>query len=93
MTRNGCRGPALVLPADHRPFPHCWPAHRLDGHRFAGDQEQLQGPCPGIPLTDHQLLAGTTCSMATGCAGDQERLQGPCPGTHLPITSCWPAPP
>ncbi|HDX9007419.1 TPA: hypothetical protein RQO57_004502, partial [Aeromonas dhakensis] len=37
----------------------------------AGDQERLQGPCPGICLTDHRQLAGTTASMATGCAGDQ----------------------
>ncbi|MCX4116780.1 hypothetical protein [Aeromonas hydrophila] len=57
----------------------------------AGDQEPLQRPCPGIPLTDHQLLTGTTCSMATGCAGDQEQLQGPSPGTPRPITGSWPA--
>ncbi len=76
-TRNRCRG----LPWYSLLITDNWPARRLDGHRLRRRPGTAAGPCPGIHLTDHQLLASTTCSMATGYAGDQERLQRPCPGT------------
>ncbi len=90
VTRSDCRGPALVLPDRS---PAAGRHHLLDGHRLHRRPGTAAGALPWYSTTDHQLLAGTTGSMATGCTDDQERLQGPCPGTPRPITSCWPAPP
>ncbi|WP_421297844.1 hypothetical protein, partial [Aeromonas sp. 700722] len=64
-------------PGTPRPITGSWPAHRIDGHRLRRRPGTTAGALPWYSPTVHQLLAGTTGSMATGCAGDLERLQGP----------------
>jgi len=84
---------AATLPWYSLPITCSWPAPPL---RWPPVTPATRNGCSDPALVfpaDHLQLAGTTASMATGCAGDQERLQGPCPGTPRPITGSWPTPP